>query len=41
MVSPTLSLRTQLLITFVWSIVVAVVALTTIGVPDADSQSSA
>jgi signal transduction histidine kinase/CheY-like chemotaxis protein len=30
MVSPTLSLRTQLLITFVWSIVVAVVALTTI-----------
>jgi len=30
MVSRTLSLRTQLLITFVWSIVVAVVALTTI-----------
>ena len=28
MVSPTLSLRTQLLITFVWSIGVAVIALT-------------
>ena len=38
MVSPTLSLRTQLLITFVWSIVVAVVALTAIAYKTANAN---